>query len=39
MHGLFTHLEENLIGSALHECSHGEAFLDYLRERAGVRGL
>lgn len=39
MYGLFTHLEENLIGSALHERSHGEAFLDYLRERTGVRGL
>ena len=39
MDGLFTHLEENLIGSALHERSHGEAFLDCLRERAGVRGM
>ena len=39
MYGLFTHLEQNLIGDVLHERSHGEAFLDYLQERAGVRGL
>ncbi len=39
MYGLFTHLEEQAIRPGLHERSHGEAFLDFLTERSGVRGL
>ncbi|OFR89090.1 AAA family ATPase [Micrococcus sp. HMSC067E09] len=39
MHGLFTHLEGVSLGSRLHEMSHGESFLAFCRERAGVRGL
>lgn len=39
MHGLFTHLEGVSLGSRLHEMRHGESFLVFCRERAGVRGL
>lgn len=38
MHGHFSYLE-SLGPSALHERSHGEAFLDYLTDRSGIRGL
>lgn len=38
MHGHFTYLE-TLGPSRLHEQSHGEAFLDYLTARSGIRGL
>lgn len=38
MHGHFTYLE-TLGPSRLHEQSHGEAFLDYLTTRSGIRGL
>lgn len=38
MHGHFSYLET--IGpSSLHEHSHGEAFLDFLNTRSGIRGL
>lgn len=38
MHGHFSYLE-SLGPSALHERSHGEAFLDYITDRARIRGL
>ena len=38
MHGHFSYLET--VGpSSLHEHSHGEAFLDFLSSRSGIRGL
>ncbi|MFI7396805.1 AAA family ATPase [Micrococcus luteus] len=39
MYGLFTYLEGVRPGGSLHERSHGEAFLQFCRERSGVRGL
>nr|WP_298984675.1 AAA family ATPase [uncultured Micrococcus sp.] len=39
MYGLFTYLESTIPGSTLHLRSHGEAFLQFCEERAGVRGL
>ncbi|MEW1981864.1 AAA family ATPase [Citricoccus sp. NPDC079358] len=38
MHGHFSYLE-TLGPSRLHRLSHGEAFLDYIKDRAGTRGL
>ncbi|GAA4509116.1 AAA family ATPase [Brevibacterium yomogidense] len=38
MHGHFSYLE-SLGPCALHERSHGEAFLDYITDRARIRGL
>ncbi|RLP71162.1 AAA family ATPase [Mycetocola reblochoni] len=39
MHGFYSYLEEARIGSALHERSHGESFLDLVVERSRIRGL
>lgn len=39
MHGFYTYLEEVGIGSALHERSHGESFLDLVAERRFLHGL
>ncbi|MBB4734966.1 ATP-binding cassette domain-containing protein [Micrococcus cohnii] len=39
MYGVFTYLESVSRGPSLHRMSHGEAFLAFCRERAGVPGL
>ncbi|WP_404288972.1 ATP-binding cassette domain-containing protein [Glutamicibacter arilaitensis] len=39
MHSFYTYLEESRVGSALHERSHGESFLDLVGERANLKGL
>lgn len=39
MHSFYTYLEQSALGSALHERSHGESFLDLVDERARLKGL
>lgn len=39
MHSFYTYLEESSVGSALHERSHGESFLDLIEERIRLKGL
>ena len=39
MHSFYTYLEQSALGSALHERSHGESFLDLVDERINLKGL